>query len=274
MNTHAAQVRDAWDAIADGFDRHITPHTIAFGEEVLDRLSLGPGVRVLDIGAGSGGLAIPAARTSADVVAVDIAPTMIERLTARAGAEGLTNLDARVGDGTALDLDDDSFDVTLSLNGVSLFPDLAGGLREAVRVTRPGGTVLIVTFGPLPEVEFVAFFLGALRATAPEAVPPPTQPMPPFRLADSTTLQQALKDAGLSDVSVESMTWDMTFDSVDHFLDVLIASNPIAGQVTTALSDEQSDEFRHVLDGMLKERRAGTAGALLRATMRIGLGTV
>lgn len=270
----AAQIRDAWDAIADGFDRHTTPHTIELGMGVLARLPLGPGVRVLDIGAGSGGLAIPAARTGADVVAVDIAPTMIERLAARARAEGLTNIDARVGDGTALALDDDAFDVTMSLNGVSLLPDLAGGLREASRVTRPGGTVMIVTFGPLPEVEFIAFFLGALRATAPDALPPPSEPLPPFRLADPTTLQRTLEGAGLGDVAVETTTWETAFDSVDHFLDVLMASNPIAGQVTGGLTDEQSDEFRRVLDGMLRERSGGAAGAVLHATMRIGLGTV
>lgn len=270
----AIQVRDTWDAVADGFDRHVTPYTVAFSEQILARLPVGPGVRVLDIGAGSGGLAIPAARAGADVVGVDIAPSMIERLAARARAEGLDNVDAQVGDGTALDLDDDTFDVTVSLNGVSLFPDLAAGLREMIRVTRPDGHVMIVTFGPLPEVEFIAFFLGALRTVSPEAVPPPTEPMPPFRLADTTTFQRTLEHAGLRNVSVESTSWEMTFDSVDHLLDVLMASNPIAGQITAGLTHHQTAELRHILEGMLRERSGGTTGAVLRSSIRIGLGTV
>jgi ubiquinone/menaquinone biosynthesis C-methylase UbiE len=268
------QVRDAWDAIAAGFDQHVTALTIAFGENVLSRLPLRPGVRVLDVGCGSGGLSIPAASMGAAVIAVDIAPTMIERLTARAHAEGLSTLRARVGDGTALDLEDDSFDIAVSLNGVSLFPDLAGGLAEMVRVTRPGGEVAIMTFGPLPEVEFISYFLGALRATAPEAVPASAEPMLPFRLADASVFETALRTAGLRDVSVETVPWETPFESVDDLLDVVMASNPIAGQLTGGLSDEGFGQLRQVLDGMLRERSGGQAGAVLRAQMRIGRGTV
>lgn len=276
MSTQApssTQIRDAWDAVADGFDRHVTPHTIGFGEHLLAPLPLGPGVRVLDVGAGSGGLAIPAARTGAEVVAVDIAPTMVERLAERARDEGL-DLDARVGDGTALELEDDAFDVAVSLNGVSLFPDLPRGLAEMVRVTRPDGRILIGTFGPLPEVEFIAYFIGALRTVAPDAMPPDAQPLPPFRLADPSAFRRVLEEAGLHDVAIETTTWETTFASVDDFLDLLLTSNPIAGQVTAGLDRDQWEQLRHVLDGMLRERSGGGAGATLTATMRIGRGTV
>lgn len=274
MTTQAPrQIRDAWETIADRFDRYTTPQTITFGERVLSGLDLGPGVSVLDVAAGSGGLSIPAARTGADVVAVDFSPTMIERLLQRAQTEGLTTLSARVGDGQRLDVNDASFDVALSMNGVSLFPDLAGGLREMVRVTRPGGRVMVVTFGPLPRAEFIAFFLGALRATAPEAIPPPNGPMPPFRLADPATFREALVSVGLRDVRIDTATWDMHVDSADHLLDVVLASNPIAGQLAAGLSDSQLRQARQVLDGMLRERSGGP-GADLQAEMRIGLGIV
>lgn len=269
----AADVRNAWDRIADRFDQHTTPRTLAFGDEVIATLPVGAGTRVLDIGAGSGGLAIPAARRGADVVAVDIAPAMIERLTDRARSEGL-RIDARVGDGSALDLADDSFDVTVSLNGVSLIPDLGTALRETVRVTRPGGEVAIATFGPLPHVEFVGFFLGAIRTVAPAIVPPPTAPpLPPFRLADPAVFESALAGAGLRDVSVMTRDWEMTVTSVDEFLDVVTASNPIAGQLSAGLDDEQAAEVRQVLAGMLRERAGAGPDAVLHAEMRIGRGT-
>lgn len=270
----ATQIRDAWDTVADGFDRHVTPHTLEIGEHIVSRLDLQPGLRLLDVGAGSGALSIPAARAGAEVLAVDIAPTMIERLGARAEAEGLTTLRAEVGDGTDLDLDDGSFDVAVSLNGVSLFPDLTGGLGEMVRVTRQGGQVLVGTFGPIPNVEFVGFFFGALRAVAPDRLPPPDEPLPPFRLAEPVTLQRALGSVGLQDVTFDVVTWETTFDSVGHFLDVIMSSNPIAGQLTAQLSAEQRDQLEQVLDGMLRERSGGQTGAVLRSQVNIGRGTV
>lgn len=268
-----APVAAAWDAIATGFDRYATPQTMTLGEQVLSRIELGPGVRLLDVAAGSGGLSIPAARTGAEVVAVDISPNMIARLRERARGEGLTTLETRVGDGTALDLDDASFDVAVSINGVSLFPDIAAGLRELVRVTRPGGDVLIVTFGPVAEAEFIAFFLGAVRAATGGPDPAPSEPLPPFRLADPVTLQRTLEAAALRDVRVETVTWDMRFDSVDHLLDTVLASNPIAAQLAAGLTDEQRGVVRHVLDGMLRERSGGAPGAVLRTQMRIGRAT-
>ena len=268
------QVRGAWDAIAAGFDEHTTPYSLAFGEQALRRLDLGPGTRVLDVAAGSGALAIPAARTGADVVAVDIAPTMIERLTARARAEGLDHIEGRVEDGAALSFDDDAFDAAVSMNGVTLFPDLDGGLRELVRVTRSGGQVLVVTFGALEQAEFIAFPVGALVATVPGVTPPPADPpMPPFRLADPQRLRTVLQDVGLQRVEVEPVTWEMAFDSAAHLMDMILSSNPIARQLTADVTDQQFDQVREVLDGMLRERSGGSPGAVLTARMNIGIGT-
>lgn len=157
----------------------------------MSRLDLRPGLRVLDVGAGSGALSIPAARAGAEVLAIDIAPTMVERLTARAEADGLTTLRAEVGDGASLDLDDDSFDVAVSLNAVSLFPRPDRRPQRDGAGHGGGGEVVVATFGPIPKVEFVAFFFGALRAVVPDQLPPPDQPLPPFRLAEPETFRRA-----------------------------------------------------------------------------------
>jgi len=267
--------RDVWDALAPRFDRFMTPEwSMPFGAHALSRVDLRPGIRFLDVACGSGALAIPAARRGADVVAVDIAPVMIERLAARARAEGLSNLDGWVMDGEALELPDERFDVSASQNGVSMFPDLKGGLREIVRVTKPGGRVLIVAFGAPGKAELLEYFMGALRVCVPGFTPPPMDPPPlPFRLADPSRFGQELAGAGLTDVQVETITWETTFKSAGHFWDVVTSGKPIAVQLTSDLTDEQRTDVRHVLDGMFRERSGGRPEATLHTEMNIGIGT-
>jgi ubiquinone/menaquinone biosynthesis C-methylase UbiE len=269
------QIRGAWNSIAGGFDEFVTPKTLVLGEEVMRRLGLRPGMRLLDVAAGSGGLSIPAARFGAEVVAIDLAPAMIERLTARAHAEGLSTVRGLAMDGHALELEDDAFDVAVSLNGVSLFPDMARGLAELVRVTRPGGRVVIIAFGPMKTVEFITFFTSAVQAAVPGATPLPTDPPPlPFQAADPDVLRERLVAAGLRDVRIDAMTWEAEFDSVQHLWRVFAASHPLGAQIVAELSAEQRVEVTQVLEGMLRERCAGAPGAVLRAEVNVGIGTV
>ena len=266
------QIRHAWETVAPGFDDFVSPLTMTLGETVLDRLDAGQGTTLLDVGAGSGALAIPAARRGAEVLAVDLAPTMIERLAVR--ARDLPNLRARVMDGEHLDLADDSFDVAASINGVTLFPDTDAGIAEMVRVTKPGGRVVLVCFAyGVEHAEWVRFFFAAVRTAVPDAPLPPADPPPlPFQLADPQRLQTKLVDAGLTDVSVEVVSWDVEVRSAAHYWDVVTASNPIATQIVAQLSAGQQADVRQVLDGMLRERSDGAPGAVLRSPMNIAIG--
>ena len=132
------QTRAAWDQIAAGYDAFVTPTHLWLGNEGLRRAGLRPGMRFLDVAAGSGALSLPAARLGARVLATDLSPAMLERLKARARQEGL-DIETRVMDGQALELEDNTFDLAGSQFGVMLFPDMPRGLREMVRVTKPGG---------------------------------------------------------------------------------------------------------------------------------------
>lgn len=276
MSTDAAPpraVRDGWDRIASGFDQHTTPLTMAFAEQLLDRVDVDPGVRLLDVAAGSGALGIPAARRGAAVVGVDIAPAMIERLAARARDEGLSTLEARVMDGTALDFADATFDVVVSLNGVSLFPDVDRGLAEMARVLRPGGRALVAAFGSPSTVEFLGYFLAALQAAVPGFTPPPADPPPPpFQMADPDVLRRRLAEAGLHGVTVEPVTWEMPFESATHFWNVVTSSNPIGAALVADLTERQRTDVQQVAEGMLRERSQGRPRAILTTEMNIGLG--
>lgn len=267
------ETRSAWDSIAAGYDEFASPLATRLAEDALRLVDVGSGTRFLDVAAGSGALSIPAARLGAQVLATDISPAMIERLQARARDAGLSNLEGRVMDGHALELVDDTFDVSGSVNGVSLFPDLARGLRELVRVSRPGGQVLIVAQGPPHKAEFLGFFLSAMRACVPGFTGPPMDPPPlPFQLADPKRLRQELSDAGLADVRVETSTWQMEFRSAAHLWDVVTNSNPIGQAMVGNLTEEQRTDVKKVLDGMLGERSGGGPTAVLATEVNVGIG--
>src|SRR5829696_6970643 len=103
MQEHAPP-REAWDAIADGYDRYVAPQEVELANEALRLVGLEPGERFLDIAAGTGGLSLPAARLGAQVLATDWSPPMIKRFEARVRAEGMRNAEGRVMDCHALEL--------------------------------------------------------------------------------------------------------------------------------------------------------------------------
>jgi SAM-dependent methyltransferase len=199
---------------------------------------------------------------------------MIARLNGRAQDEGLSNLEGRVMDGYALALDDDTFDISGSLNGVTVFPDLPRGLREMVRVTKPGGRVLLVAFGPPAKAEFLGFFIGAMRAAVPGFTGLPMNPPPlPFQVADSAVLRQKMAGAGLTDINLETVTWNMDIQSAMHLWNVVTNSNPIGAMLVANLTTAQKSEILQALDRMLHERSGGSGPAVLSTTVNVGRGT-
>ncbi|HKJ59088.1 MAG TPA: methyltransferase domain-containing protein [Halobacteriales archaeon] len=268
------EVRSAWTAIASGYDEHVTPANMAIAEAALQRAGLRPDVRLLDVAAGSGALSIPAARTGAEVLATDVSPAMIERLERRASDEGLSNLEARVMDGQALELEDDTFDVAASQFGVMLFPDLPRGLAEMVRVTKPGGRVLLVTMGPPEDVEFLGFFLGAVETAVPDFPGLPTDPPPlPFQVADPERLREELAGAGLTDVRVETANHRLEFQSGPQMWAWVTSSNPIGAGLVADLTEAQTAAAQQALDDMLAERAGDGGPAVLDNSVNVGIGT-
>jgi ubiquinone/menaquinone biosynthesis C-methylase UbiE len=266
--------REAWDAIADGYDRYVAPQEVGLASEALRLVGLEPGQRFLDVAAGTGGLSLPAARLGAQVLATDWSPAMIERFEARVREEGLSNAAGRVMDCHALDLPDDHFDVTGSQFGVMLVPEQPRALREMVRVTRPGGRVLVIAYGSPAELEFLQIFIGALTAVAPGFPGLPDDPPPlEFQVSDPDVLRRRLTEAGLKDVRVERMAERPAFASGQEMWDWVLYGNPIPGVLVADLTESQQARLRQVLDGMLRERTGANLQAVLTNAVNIGIGT-
>ena len=269
---HAAPP-EAWDAIAEGYDRYVAPQEVDLANEALSIAALEPGERFLDVAAGTGGLSLPAARLGAQVLATDWSPAMIERLEARALDEGLRDVVGRVMDCHALDLPDDHFDVTGSQFGVMLVSDQPRALREMVRVTKPGGRVLLIAYSHPSELEFLQWFVAAMKAVAPEFPGLPDDPPPlEFQVADPQVLRQRLTDAGLEDVRVERTAERPAFTSGREMWDWLYYGNPIAEMVIGDLTKKQRETLVQILDGMLRERAGDNGAAVLTNAVHIGIG--
>src|SRR3954470_5689636 len=121
----------------------------ASGEALVQELGITKGLRVLDLGCGDGTTALPAAMLGADVLGVDIAANLVAAGTERAQRLGLANCRFQEGDASDLrELGDDSFDLVVSMFGAMFAPKPFDVAKEMVRVTRPGGRIVMGNWIP------------------------------------------------------------------------------------------------------------------------------
>src|SRR5712675_2179990 len=140
------------------------------GEALVQRIGITQGLKVLDLGCGDGTTALPAARLGADVLGVDIARNLVDAGNRRAQEEGLTNCRFQEGDAANLEeLADRSFDLVVSIFGAMFAPKPFDLAKEMVRVTRPGGRIVMGNWIP-GDPTLVAQILKVSGAYSP---PPP-----------------------------------------------------------------------------------------------------
>lgn len=186
-----------FDALAATYERLAEPLTGPFALQALGLAVPAPGDRIVDVAAGTGALAVPAARGGCAVLAMDRAPGMVARLATKLAS--YPTCEARVGDCTALPCADDSLDAAFSMFGVAILPVWRAGLAEMVRVTRPGGSIVLGAWpgclGAKPMV--------VLHEVFGERFPDRDfWPDPPFPAWTADTLRDALAEAGCADVAV------------------------------------------------------------------------
>ncbi len=140
------------------------------GEALVNSLGISKGLKVLDLGCGDGTTALPEARLGADVLGVDIANNLVAAGSKRAKEHGLTNCKFQEGDASDLhELKDDTFDLVVSIFGAMFAPKPFDVAKEMVRVTRPGGRIVMGNWIP-NDPTLVAQILKTSAAYSP---PPP-----------------------------------------------------------------------------------------------------
>jgi ubiquinone/menaquinone biosynthesis C-methylase UbiE len=210
-----ARPRD-WAEVQEGMVRPLY-------EAVLDAIGAGAGTRLLDIGCGAGMAAHLAAERSVDISGFDATEALLDIARERTPAG-----DFRPGDMETLPFDDDSFDAVVSFNGVQFAGDPVAALREAGRVTVPGGTVAVATWGD-PERSDAPALMASYRDFLP--APPPGTPGP-FALAAPGALEHFASPAGLQPQRTEVVT------TLWHYPDLATALRGLtaAGPATAAIA--------------------------------------
>lgn len=192
----------AWNDHVGVYEAAFEPLTNVFAAAALDRLAPLAGQRLIDIGAGTGGAALEAARRGARVTAIDAAAGMVARIAERAAQAGLGQLSAEQMDASALACANASFDRALSVLGIVLLPDAAQGMAQMRRVLKRGGRAAIVTWTQPQRYELATRLSGAIvsaRSAGPAGAALPAQ----LRYADPAVFRALVEDAGFAVAAID-----------------------------------------------------------------------
>lgn len=267
------QVGANWDKVGRKYGQALGPRLAHYTQEALKMAPLPAGARVLDVATGPGTMAIAAARGGARVVATDFSQVMVDQVAARAQAEGLAGrVEARVMDGQALDLPDDSFDAAFSMFGLMIFPDRAAGFKEVHRVLKPGGRALVAVWDKPPRNGWLSLFQQAIATALPDAPPPP----PPsfMELADPGRLAAEMGGAGFGGVKVHEVDHAIDFGPPEGMWEVCMETNPAMPGMVERLGPNRVGAVRAALDKLAKEKAAadGADTVRLHSTALMGVG--
>ena len=180
------------------------------GEELIAHFGIEKDMKVLDLGCGDGTTALPIARLGATVKGVDIAANLVEAGNKRAQDEGLSNVVFMEGDATNLEnLNDAEFDLTISIFGAMFAPRPFDVAKEMVRVTRPGGIILMGNWIP-GDPTLVAQILKISSAYTP---PPPEGFISPMTWGVEKNVIERFVQAGIPEQNISFSREPFTFDA-------------------------------------------------------------
>ncbi len=227
------------------------------GEELVDKLGITDGLEVLDLGSGDGTTALPAARRGADVLGVDIASNLVAAGNARARSAGLTNIRFQEGDASDLnEVGDGSVDLVVSIFGAMFAPRPSDVAKEVVRVTRPGGRIVMGNWIP-NDPTLVAQILKISSAYSP---PPPEGFVSPMTWGVEENVIERFAGAGVPEesISFERDTYRFDFPGPPSELLTRFRTyyGPTMNAFEAAAADGREAELHAELDALFNSQNA------------------
>lgn len=236
--------RRVWSA---GSYAEVAPNYLSMGAHLVERIGVSSGDRVLDVGCGTGTVAITAARRGAHVTGLDITPELLERARENAEIAGLDDVSWREGSATDLPFAGNAFDVTLSNLGHMYGDPPDAAADELLRVTRPGGRIGFTSWTPTGVYPSMA---GAVvTVLSPEELPDFSEP--PFLWGDPETVRERL-GARVEELEFETRTVRYPALSAEHFWHRTATSSGIFVEVLDGVDDADLPELRERAIGAIE----------------------
>ena len=243
------------------------------GEALIKSLDVAPPLDVLDLGCGDGTTAVPLARTGAEVTGIDIARNLVEAGNRRAKEEGLSQLRFQEGDACHLEgVKDDSFDLTVSIFGAMFAPKPFDVAKEMVRVTKPGGRIVMGNWIP-NDPTFVSQLLKISSAFTP---PPPDGFVSPMTWGVENNIVERFREAGVPKENISLVKDTYYFAHSDkgptEFIELFKKYyGPTMNAVDAAEKSGRSEELHEQLVKLANEQnKSKEAGTFIPATfMRV-----
>jgi ubiquinone/menaquinone biosynthesis C-methylase UbiE len=240
------------------------------GEAVVKSLEITRPLRVLDLGCGDGTTAVPLAHLGAEVVGIDIAKNLVDAGNKRAAEAGLNRLTFQEGDACNLTgVSDHSFDLTLSVFGAMFAPKPFDVAREMVRVTRPGGRIVMGNWIPNDTTSFVSQLLKISSSFMP---PPPEGFVSPMTWGVETHIIERFGQAGVPKENVSMVKDTYHFLSPDKSpADFIESFRRFYGPTMNAFEAAQKsgtveDLHRQLLELATEHNKATDRGISIPAT--------
>jgi len=235
------------------------------GEALVRSLGIRKGLKVLDLGCGDGTTALPAAALGADVLGVDIAANLVEAGNRRAREQGLSNCRFQVGDATDLeDLEDERFDLVVSIFGAMFAPKPFEVAKEMVRVTRPGGRIVMGNWIP-NDPTLVAQILKVCAAYTP---PPPEGFVSPMTWGIEDEVTERFTAAGIpkDNVTFERDTFTFNYPGAPSGFvsDFRIYYGPTMNAFAAAAENGRADELQAELEALFDSQNTSASRDITR----------
>ena len=237
------------------------------GEALVQKLGIRKGMKVLDLGCGDGTTALPEAKLGADVVGIDIAKNLVEAGNKRAVEHGLTNLKFQEGDASNLEqVPDKSFDLVVSIFGAMFAPKSVDVAKEMVRVTRPGGRIVMGNWIP-NDPTLVAQILKISSTYTP---PPPEGFISPMTWGVESNVIERFTAAGIpkENISFARDTFTFNFPGTPaQFVDAFRKYyGPTMNAFDAAEKKGRAAELQKELEGLFDSQNKSQAGTSIPAT--------